>query len=778
MRRECGEVTRGGHTVTILTSSHYGVYEVEMRGGEAVALHPFKGDPDPSPIGLHMLAPELERLRIRRPAIRQGWLEGRARTGRGQEKFVEVEWDEALDLVGAELTRVKAAHGNGAIFGGSYGWASAGRFHHAQSQIHRFLNTIGGYVRHQDSYSLAAARVLMPHILAPMDDLMASHTTWGVLEAHTKLFVSFGGVPAKNAQVGAGGPSEHRVPAALRRMAAAGCRFVNISPVRDDLDVGAAFEWIPIRPNTDTALLLALAYVVQTEGLHDADFIGRCTEGFERFVPYLTGAVDGVAKTPEWAAGITGVPAARIAALAREMAGTRTMLSIAWALQRAHHGEQSFWAITALAGMLGQIGLPGGGLGVAYGPTNTAGTPHARFAGPTLPQGENLVRAFIPVARISDMLLNPGGAFRYNGGEHVYPDIKLVYWAGGNPFHHHQDLNRLLRAWEVPETVIVHEQFWNPVARHADIVLPATTTLEREDIGYGTREKYMVAMKAVKTPAGEARDDFAIFCGLAERMGTTEAFTEGRSARDWLRVLYDQSRASARRSGVTLPEFDSFWQQGVVEIEGGNTPAIMFEAFRNDPVAHPLKTPSGRIEIFSQRIAGFGLADCPGYPAWFAPAEWLGAVGTYPLHMLSDQPDRRLHSQLDPSPWSAAGKIAGRQPISMHPDDAAARGLVDGAIVRVFNDRGATLAGLRVTTDIRPGVVRLSTGSWFDPDPVAGKPERHGNPNVLTLDIGASTLSQGCVAQTCLVDVAAFEGEPPRVRAFDVPEFATRTSGA
>ena len=266
--------------MTVLTSSHWGVYEVEMAAGEAVALHPFKGDPDPSPIGLHMLAPELDRVRVRRPAVRKGWLEGRARTGRGHEPFVEISWDEALDLVAGELARVKAAHGNQAIFGGSYGWASAGRFHHAQSQIHRFLNCIGGYVRHQDSYSLGAARVLMPHIMAPMDELMSSLTTWDVLERETKVFVSLGGVPAKNAQVGAGGPSEHRVPAALRRMAEAGCRFVNISPTRDDLDTGAEFEWIAIRPNTDTALLLGMMHVLHSEGLHDQGFLDRCTTGF------------------------------------------------------------------------------------------------------------------------------------------------------------------------------------------------------------------------------------------------------------------------------------------------------------------------------------------------------------------------------------------------------------------------------------------------------------------------------------------------------------------
>ena len=273
--------------MTVLTAAHWGVYEVEMRDGAAVALHPFRGDPDPSPIGLHALAPELDALRVRRPAVRRGWLAGDEGAGRGDDAFVQIPWDEALDRVAGELQRVRGAYGNAAIFGGSYGWSSAGRFHHAQSQIHRFLNAVGGYVRHVDSYSLGAARVLMPHVLATMDELQVSHTAWAVLEAHTELFVSFGGVPAKNAQVGAGGPSEHRVPGALARMAARGVRFVNISPVRDDLDIGGGSEWVPIRPNTDAALLLAVAYVLQAEGLHDRVFLERYCTGYDRFAAYV-----------------------------------------------------------------------------------------------------------------------------------------------------------------------------------------------------------------------------------------------------------------------------------------------------------------------------------------------------------------------------------------------------------------------------------------------------------------------------------------------------------
>ncbi|MBY0333101.1 MAG: molybdopterin-dependent oxidoreductase [Acetobacteraceae bacterium] len=761
--------------MTVLTAMHWGIYEVEMEAGRAVALRPFRDDPDPSEIGLHVLAPELERLRVRRPAVRRGWLDG-DRSGhtarRGTEPFVQVDWDTALDLVADELRRVKAAHGNAAIFGGSYGWASAGRFHHAQSQVHRFLNSIGGYVRHVDSYSLGAARVLLPHILATMEEVQVMHSSFPVLEAHTKLFVCFGGVPAKNAQISAGGAFQHRVPGALRRMAQAGCRFVNISPVRDDLETGAAFEWIPIRPNTDAALMLALGHVLLTEGLHDRDFLARCATGFERFAPYLLGETDGQPKTPDWAAAITGVPAARITALAREMAATRTMISAGWSLQRAHHGEQPFWMALTLACMLGQIGLPGGGIGLGYGPTNLMGSPHPYFGGASLPQGRNAVPAFIPVARITDMLERPGEAFRYNGGEHRYPDIRLIYWAGGNPFHHHQDLPRLTRAWGKPETVVVHEQFWTPTAKRADIVLPATTTLEREDLGFSRKESHVVAMPQVRDPPGEARDDYAIFAELAARLGAEQAFTEGRDTRAWLRHLYEDGRAQAAKAGVRLPGFDAFWQAGVLRIEAeAPVPGVMLETFRRDPAAHPLRTPSGRIEIFSERIAGFGLPDCPGHPVWLAPREWLGAklAARFPLHLLSDQPDRRLHSQLDASPHSAAGKVAGRQPVSLSPEDAAARGIRDGDVVRVFNDRGVCLAGAVVTDAIRPGVARLSTGAWYDPGPDGL--ERHGNPNAFTLDLPASELSQGCAAQTCLVEIERWEGPVPRIEAHDLPEF-------
>jgi biotin/methionine sulfoxide reductase len=765
-----------------LTTAHWGVYEVEYDGaGQAVRLHPFSKDPDPSPIGLHMLSDEVARLRVRRPAVRKSWLEhgpGANSDKRGQEPFIELPWDEALDLVAKELARVKAEHSNRAIFGGSYGWSSAGRFHHAQSQVHRFLNSIGGYVRHQDSYSLGAARVLMPHVVATMEELMSLHTGWDVLAKDCKLFVTFGGVPRKNAQINAGGATLHHVKAGLYSMREAGVRFVNVTPTGEDLDNGGAVEWLAIRPNTDAAMILALCHTLFVEKLYNREFLDRCTVGFDRFTPYLTGAQDGQPKDAAWAERITGIPASRITALAREMATTRTTISIGWSLQRSHHGEQPFWALITLACMLGQIGLPGGGFGVGYGPVNLMGSAHPKYSGPTLPQGKNAVSDFIPVARFTDMLLNPGGKVSYNGQDLTYPDIKLVYWAGGNPFHHHQDLNRLMGAWRKPETIVFHEQFWTPAARMADIVLPATTTLERADIGYGSREPFLIAMKKAREPIGEARDDYWIFSELARRLGMGEAYTEGRDTMAWLAHLYEQSREKSAAAGVTIPAFDEFWEAGIAEAKGENREPVMLAAFRADPAAHPLKTPSGRIEIYSEKIASFGYDDCPPHAVWLEPIEWLGGktAERYPLHMLSDQPADKLHSQLDHSPHARATKIKGRQPITLHPSDAAARGIAAGDLVRVFNDRGACLAAARLSDRIRPGVVRLSTGAWFDPaDAGSNRPlEKHGNPNALTLDIGASKLSQGCIAQTCLVEIERHDGPAPAVTAHRLPAFEVR----
>src|SRR5215475_3295579 len=340
----------------------------------------------------------------------------------------------------------------------------------------------------------------------------------------------------------------------MMKLASAGVEVISIRPLREDGPEAAAAKWIPIRPNTDTAILLALVHTLVSEARHDAAFLARYCIGFERVRSYLLGETDGVPKNVHWASVITGVPAETIRSLARRMAASRTMVSASWSLQRADHGEQPYWAVILLAAALGQIGLPGSGFGFGYGSTAGIAEAPLAFGPPAMEALRNPLGRAIPTARIADCLLAPGGSYDYNGKRSTYPHIRLVYWGGGNPFHHHQDLNRLRRAWQRHETVIVHEPWWTATARHADIVLPTTTTLERNDIGAAHRDCYVLAMQQAIAPVGEARSDFAIFSALAQRVGCEAAYTEGRSETEWLRHLYGRWRERLR-TNAAIPDF-------------------------------------------------------------------------------------------------------------------------------------------------------------------------------------------------------------------------------
>jgi biotin/methionine sulfoxide reductase len=756
-------ITIDGVTVHL---THWGAFEAVSDGERLTEVRPWRGDPEPMPLIGNVASAQHHPARIAVPHVRKGWLDhGPGASGRGSDPFVPVTWDMALNLLAGELRRVYRDHGAEAVYGGSYGWASAGRFHHAQSQVHRFLNCLGGYVRHVNSYSLGTSTVLLPHVIADVNVLLNQATAKSVVAEHSELVVAFGGLSPKNAAVSPGGVSRHNARSWVSAARARGCRFVSVSPLRDDTPAEAQAEWIAPRPGTDAALMLALAQVLDADGLAETGFLDRYTVGYLRFARYLRGEADGVVKNPPWAEEITGVPAARIRELAHEMAAARTLVTVSWSLQRARHGEQPLWLGVVLAAMLGQIGLPGGGFGHGYGSASLVGEPAAQVSVPRLPQGRNAVATFIPVARIADMLLNPGAAYDYNGQRLTYPDIRLVYWCGGNPFHHHQDLARLREAFARPDTVVVHDPFWTATARHADIVLPVTMSIERDDYGCGQNDRMFFPMPSLTRPHGEARDDYSIFAELAERLGTGKDFTEGRTAMDWLRHLYEQWRGNLAERGRAVPGFDEFWASDGLELPVASEPQVAFADFRANPEGHPLTTPTGKIEIFSATIDSFGYPDCPGHPVWLEPDEWLGspAAGRLGLQLVANQPRSRLHSQLDVGAHSQSVKIAGREPVRMHPSDAAVRGLRDGELVRIFNDRGACLAGLATDEAVRPGVAQLSTGAWYDPDPALPGFCRHGNPNVLTADRPSSTLSQGCTGQLTLVEIEPYRGTPPEL---------------
>src|SRR6202165_5017043 len=585
-----------GHAPTSLT--HWGAFSADVESGDIAAVTPLDGDDDPSPLLGNLPGSIRHPSRITCPAIRRGWLRDGPgpSSARGADEFVSVSWDELTELLAGELRRVVDTHGNQAVYGGSYGWASAGRFHHAQSQVHRFLKLLGGYTFSRHSYSLGATGVIMPRVVGTHDDLFKRSTAWEVIVEHTDLLVCFGGLALKNTGINHGGTTGHPARDALRRLRDRGGRIVSFSPLRDDVDGDC--EWHAPVPGTDVAIMLGRAHVLATESLPDGDFLRTYCSGYDRFERYLLGVDDGVAKSPQWASAICGLPADDLTALARRMAACRTIVTLSWSLQRIRHGEQAPWMGLTLAAMLGQIGLPGGGFGHGYGSMNEPGLAPLRCRLPSLPQGPNPVRTFIPVAAINDMLLQPGEQFDYNGRRLTYPDIKLVYWAGGNPFHHHQNIPRLRRALGRVDTIVVHDPYWTAMAKHADIVVPSTTSFERDDYSGSRNDPLLMAMPKLAPPYAQSRDDYQTFAALAERLGFGEQFTESRTARQWLAHMYEKWAAGL---DFDVPSFEDFWRQGRLRLptEPGLT---LLSDFRADPQTHRLATPSGSIAAFSAGI--------------------------------------------------------------------------------------------------------------------------------------------------------------------------------
>ena len=645
------------------TASHWGVYRVEtdQDTGEILSTAGAPFDPHPSPLQAGLPETVRDRVRLDRPYVREGYLRAgeASRERRGGESFVPVSWDRALDVVCEALLNARERAGNESIYGGSYGWASAGRLHHSPSALKRFLGLFGGFTDKSGNHSFGAALGIMPYILG-RSDINRLVVPWPQIIAQTHLLVMFGGAPLKNAQIDAGGAVIHDNADWFRRAHAAGVEVVCVSPYRQDVTDTVMPEWLPIRPNTDVAVMLGLAHTLVTDGLVDRRFVSSHCAGYPEFERYVLGREDRRAKDPNWAERISGVPAASIRRLAHRMAATRTVINTAWAVQRADHGEQPVWATVALAALLGQIGFPGGGFSLGFGAVTGIAQPYpAGIPRPKLPLGPNPVNTKVPVGRVHDLFLRPGETVEHNGRALRLPRTELVYSAGGNPFHHNLNLNRFVEAWRRPGTVIVHEPWWTPPAKYADIVLPSTTTLERNDIGAAEFSRFWIAMHQVVEPFAQARNDFDIFAELADRLGFGAEYHCGRAEMQWLRHMYNGARTVALERGFTPPEFDEFWATGSYEFSTDTEPATLLADFRADPTTHPLATPSGKIELTSQTIRAFGYDDCPAHPAWLEPAEWLGSplAKRYPLHLLTNQPRHRLHSQLDNATASRDAKV-------------------------------------------------------------------------------------------------------------------------
>ncbi|MCC7106069.1 MAG: molybdopterin-dependent oxidoreductase [Chloroflexi bacterium] len=650
---------------------------------------------------------------------------------RGNGEFRRASWDEALELAASEIRRIVDTYGPTAIADLSRSGSTS--MLHNRGAVGRLLNMLGGCTDLWGNLSNEAEIFAIKHTFGVGAEFKATGRE-GQDYLNSRLIVMWGWSPAD-------GTFGTNTTQWLHRARQAGVRIVTINPRLSRSLKNLSDEHYFIRPATDTALALAIAYVILRDGLQDQAFLDRYTIGFDEahlpdgapagasFREYVEGLSDGVPKTPAWAAPITGIPAERIEQLAREIGSTRPMaLHAGYAPGRTFGGEQFHRAVFTLAAMTGNIGRPGGNSG------SSGGAKFVRMG--RLPTGKNPAGVQVNITQMADAILQ-GRA----GG---WPsDIKMVYSACGNLLNQIANVHRSVEAFMSLEFVLMHEQFITPMARYADVLLPATTGFERNDVHVPWTHSghFAIYMQKAIEPMGETRNDLDICAALAERLGL-EGFNP-KTEDEWLREIVADSE---------IEDYDEFKAKGVARLA---PPAhrIAFAEQVLDPERHPFNTPSGKIEIYSTWLGEhpdpYGLGWVPPVPTWVPPNEGLHEphAARYPLQLCTPHSRARTHSihanqemlhKLDP------------QHVWINPADAAARGIHDGDPARIFNDRGVVEIPAHVTDAMAPGVVAFCEGAWFQPDErgvdIAGCPN--------TLSLNQPSASGSSTYNSCLVEVA------------------------
>ncbi|GEM76986.1 trimethylamine-N-oxide reductase TorA [Vibrio sagamiensis] len=775
-----------------VTGSHWGAFRAHIYAGKVQEIKPLELDKNPTEMLKGIKGIIYSPSRVRYPMVRLDWLKKNKYSAdtRGNNRFIRVTWDEALDLFYRELERIQKDYGPWALHAGQTGWNQTGSFNNCTAHMQRAVGMHGNFITKVGDYSTGAGQTILPYVLGSTE-VYAQGTSWSEILEHADNIIIWANDPVKNLQVG-WNCETHQSYAYLeqlkQKIEKGEINAISVDPVKNKTQNYLNSKHLYINPMTDVTFILAIAHVLYNEKLYDKKFIETYCLGFDEFIDYVQGkSKDKVAKTPEWAAPICGIKADQIRDFARSLVKGRTQILMGWCVQRQEHGEQPYWAAAVLAAMIGQIGLPGGG--ISYGHHySSIGVPSTGFAGPggfprNLDQGMkpkwdnnnfNGYSRTIPVARWIDCLMEPGKEINYNGGKVKLPDFKMMVISGCNPWSHHQDRNRMKQAFRKLQTVVTVEFAWTATCRFSDIVLPACTQWERNDIDvYGSySNRGLLAMHRLVDPLFQSKPDFQIMSELTQRFGRRDEYTRGMSEMEWIQSLYNDCK-KANEDKFEMPEFNEFWKQSVLDF-GEGKPWVRHADFREDPEINPLGTPSGFIEITSRKIGRYGYEHCQEFPMWFEKTERShGGPGSdkYPFWLQSCHPDKRLHSQMcESEDFRATYAVQGREPVYMNPIDAKEKGIKDGDLVRVYNNRGQLLAGAVLSDNYPRGIIRIQEGAWYGPlNAEIGSIDTYGDPNTLTLDVGTSELAQATSANTCIVNFEKYKGDVPPVTSFGGP---------
>ena len=667
---------------------------------------------------------------------------------KGEGKFKRISWGEALDEIAAKLIEVKEKYGNEAIFlPMSGGYIAA--YHHPVVNYVRLFTHFGGFSTHHGNVSSEGAvwatqtQYGSPFVGHGREDMLNS-----------KLIILWGWDPAR---MNSGTDALYNLIKAHEK----GAKVVSINPRYSDTDVIVADQWIPIIPGTDVAMMVAMANIMIKENLHDQAFLDKYTVGFDKFKEYVMGQEDGVEKTPEWAEKICSVPAETIRDLAREYATTKpaALMDCQGPARSAMGGQYNRGAMT-LSAMTGNVGRKGG---AACG--GLMGIPIAHmFFGPfILPPGRNpveenhpnrvSVRGSVDLNRRLRTRVHTNAMFDQiiegKKGGYLF-DIKFGWFACNNFLNQLGNANRNAEALKKLDYMVSVELFMTPTARYADIILPTTSMAERSDL---TRPwpsgPYFGYMNKAIEPVGECKHDITIAELLAEKLGL-EKFMHYDETKH-LKKLWRHTRDIKKY----VTDYDKYKEDGIWRVDS-EEPYVAFKQQIEDLENNPFKTPSGKIEIFSQRVADINNPTLPPIPKYSSTWEdrFDPLTEKYPLQMLSPHPKNRVHSELYHIEWL---KEIDPHRCWINSANAEPRGIKSGDLIYVYNDRGIISIEAWVTERIIPGVIVIHEGAWYAPDEEGI--DRGGCANTLTKNAyapdGASCL------KTCLVQVSK---EKPEVK--------------
>lgn len=696
---------------------------MHVQDGEIVKITGDPKYPDKMPCirGLNYHKTFLSKERLTKPLKRVG--------RRGEGTFKEISWEEAIDFITKEWIRIRDTYGPASRYI-NYGWGIEAMLN-GTNLARRLLRLDGGHLDYYNSYSTACAAYTTPYLYgtaqsgSSFETLMDSGfiILWGHNPAETRF---------------------DNLMYWLRKAKAKGTEIVVIDPRKNATVNALDAKWIGIRPSTDAALMDAMAYVIWMEDLYDHVFVEEKCLGFEQYFAYLSGAWDGREKTPEWAEEITGVSASEIRQLARKYAAAKpAALLQGYGPQRHANGEQFTRGGIALACLSGNVGISGGW---------AAGVGFCQMVDfPALPNIENPVKASIPSFLWTDAIIRGTELTKEDGLEGVEKldtGIKMILNLGGNILiNQHSDINRTKKILEddsMCECIVCSDLFMTPSAKYADIVLPATSMLEGDNITVPWNQGNFIGFNnQIVEPHGESRFEFEWLLEVAEKLGLGEAFSLGcKDHKELLRKLYEEQRTE------DMPDYDRFKAEGIYVYEHAR-PVIAFEKQRNGELPFPTK--SGKVEIYSEEWAQKQHPKIPAVPGYVEASEGPGKSEKYPLQLIGWHTMGRAHTV-----HFNNEELKKRYPqqIWMHPIDADRRQLKEGKIAKIWNDRGTVLLPVHITEEILPGVTAIAQGAWYRADEEGRDVE--GSINVLT-SAEASPLAKGNPQHTNLIEVKSFD---------------------